>query len=262
MSDQHDWAGRFVWYDLMCTDVDAAKAFYGEVLGWQFQPMPMGGVTYHVIKSDDRMQGGIMPLDPGFPLPSHWMSYLSVSDVDAACEQVSALGGEVCHAAFDLPNVGRTAIVADPNGAPFHLFRSDTPGGSHYEGMPQPGWFCWTQLLTGDVEKASAFYTALLPWETHGGPDAASGQVTFQRPGDPFPLASMMPRPAEAKAERDHWLPYVTVVDCAETTRRAEEQSAKILVRNMDIGDMATMSVLTDPTGAQVALWQMRAMMG
>ncbi len=87
-------------------------------------------------------------------------------------------------------------------------------------------------------------------------------QMLFQRPGDQWPLASLRAKPADAEQARDAWLPYITVEDCADTTRRAEELGGTIEVRDLEIGDMATMSVVIDPAGGRVALWQMRAMMG
>ena len=253
MDDRHDWAGRFVWYDLMCTDVEAAKAFYSELFGWRFDAVPMGEHTFTVIKAGERAVGGVMPLEPDFPMGSHWMSYLSVADVDASCERVTELGGEVCYAGFDLPNVGRTAIVGDPNGAVFHLFRSTTPGATTWDGAP--GTFCWTQLLTASPEAAQPFYTGLVPWEAQAS-DYAAGQVVFQRPGDPWPLASLLPKPSDAELERDAWLPFVAVADCAEATRRAVALGAKIRIDTQDVGGMALMSVFTDPTGAQLAIWE------
>lgn len=256
MSERHEWAGRFVWYDLMSTDVAASKAFYAELFGWSFDDMKMGEHTYTMAKNAGRAIGGIVALDAGFPFGSHWMSYLTVADVDAACERVTELGGKVCHAAFDLPNVGRTAIVEDPNGAVFHLFRSATPGASAVEGPMPHGHWCWTQLMTSDREAAGAFYTGLVPWETHGAGEYGEGQVALQRPGDEWPLCSMMTKPAEAGDARDQWMGYVNVESCAETTARAEALGATVLVSCTEIPDMGIFSVMADPTGAQVAIWQ------
>lgn len=112
--------GSFVWNELATSDVEGAKTFFGELLGWSFRDMNMGGQgTYTVIQSGDKDAGGMMSLAnidaPG--VPPHWMSYIAVDDVDARAGKVAALGGKVIREPFDIPNVGRMSVIADPSGA-------------------------------------------------------------------------------------------------------------------------------------------------
>lgn len=112
--------GTFHWNELATTDVDAAKAFYSEIIGWSFDEMPnMAGGTYWIPKSGDDMAGGLMAMPPAAPegTPPHWMSYIAVDDVDAAVAKVGGLGGAVLAEAFDIPDVGRMAVIQDPQGA-------------------------------------------------------------------------------------------------------------------------------------------------
>ena len=97
-------------------DAKKAQAFYGEVLGWKVQPFPMGDSTYEMIYAAETMIGGYAPFKTGGQ-PSHWISYVSVEDVDATVKAAVANGGKVVEAPYDIPGVGRTARIADPQGA-------------------------------------------------------------------------------------------------------------------------------------------------
>jgi predicted enzyme related to lactoylglutathione lyase len=111
--------GHFYWNELMTRDVEAAKSFYGTTVGWQFDGMPMEGDTYWVCKDGDQAVGGIMDMNrPDFEgIPPHWFAYLAVDDVDARVERAKAAGAELLRPLFDVPGVGRIAILKDPTGA-------------------------------------------------------------------------------------------------------------------------------------------------
>lgn len=112
--------GEFYWNELMTHDVEASKAFLVASVGWTFEAMPMTDMgTYWIAKQGDKPVGGLMAMVPGVPdgTPSHWLSYLAVDDVDARVERVSQAGGQICRPVFEVPGVGRIAIVADPTGA-------------------------------------------------------------------------------------------------------------------------------------------------
>lgn len=111
--------GTFCWNELMTHDVEAAKKFYQDVVGWSFEPMPIPGNTYWVAKKDDKRVGGMFPMSgPDFRnVPEHWVSYIAVDDVDARVGKAQAAGASVMRAPFDIPNVGRIAILRDQGGA-------------------------------------------------------------------------------------------------------------------------------------------------
>lgn len=112
--------GRFYWNELMTDDVEKAKAFYAATLGWSFDAMPMDDdETYYVAKMDDEPVAGLMDKKMLPPeVPSHWFCYINVDDVDARLEKLKANGGVVLREPFEVPGIGRIAIVADPTGAP------------------------------------------------------------------------------------------------------------------------------------------------
>ena len=112
--------GSFYWNELLTRDVERAKRFYSETIGWTFEPMTMEhGATYWVAQIDGKPAGGIFPTDsPEFAqVPEAWMSYLAVDDVDARVKKATAAGATLMRPIFDVPNVGRIAILTEPGGA-------------------------------------------------------------------------------------------------------------------------------------------------
>jgi hypothetical protein len=111
--------GTFHWNELLTRDVEKAKKFYGDVIGWSFESMqsPMG--TYWVAKMGDKAVGGMFPLvSPQFDgVPEAWMSYLAVDDVDTRVKKATAVGAKLMRPIFDIPGVGRIAILTEPGGA-------------------------------------------------------------------------------------------------------------------------------------------------
>jgi predicted enzyme related to lactoylglutathione lyase len=112
--------GTFYWNELMTRDVERAKKFYADAMGWSYDAMPMpGGGTYWVAKIDNQPVGGVFDISaPEFgPVPESWMSYIAVDDVDARTAKAVKAGAKVMKPAFDVPGVGRIVILMEPGGA-------------------------------------------------------------------------------------------------------------------------------------------------
>ena len=111
--------GEFHWNELMTRNVTDAKAFYTETLGWQYEAFPMPEGEYTVCKAGDVPAGGMMEMSGrAFDgIPDHWFAYIAVDDVDARLAKVEVAGGEIVRPTFDVPKVGRIAIVKDKTGA-------------------------------------------------------------------------------------------------------------------------------------------------
>ncbi len=118
MSDKMPVHGTFCWNELMTHDVGKAEKFYGDLIGWQFDKQSMGQ-EYAVLKAGDTQVAGMMAMPAEVPdqVPSHWMAYITVDDVDAVAAKVPELGGTIIKEATDIPKVGRFIVVADPTGA-------------------------------------------------------------------------------------------------------------------------------------------------
>ena len=239
--------GKFVWFELVSRDAKKAQAFYGEVLGWKVRPFPMGEAAYEMIYAGDRMIGGYAA-PKSDRQPSHWISYVSVADVDAAAKAATANGGKVVEAPFEIPEVGRTARIADPQGAELYVFKNVT--GDPDDALPPRGGWCWNELHTTDPAKALAFYEKVFGFSHRSlvGPDVtyhilSNGGV--DRGGVTDQLASGV---------RPYWLPYVAVDDADATIARARKLGATICVGPEDIPNVGRFGVLQDPTGASLAI--------
>jgi uncharacterized protein len=244
MSDRKLIPGKFAWYELVTKDIKKAQVFYGEVLGWRVQGFPMGNFTYDMIYVGDTMIGGYA--QPRKEAPSHWISYISVEDVDAAVKVATANGGRVVEPASDIPDVGRQARIADPQGAEICLFRSSTGNAPDLDPNPV-GHFFWNELHTTDLERAIAFYekvTALRRTETMESP-AGKYHVLSSAGAGRGGVTSHLP-PGTAP----HWLPYVVSDDVDAAAARAKRAGGTVLMGPEDILDVGRVAVLKDPTGA------------
>lgn len=121
MSENGMKTGTFGWNELVTTDTGAARKFYGALLGWSFDEMPMPGEAGQYIVASaggTRVAGMFKMTGESFKgVPPHWMGYITVADIDASAGKVAALGGRICMPPTDIPNVGRFAMIADPTGA-------------------------------------------------------------------------------------------------------------------------------------------------
>ena len=155
--------GTPIWYELMTRDQDAAQTFYAKVLGWSFARPEMGppGVDYRVGSAEDGPVGGIMTMPENAPMPPMWAIYFGVDDVDAATEKARGLGAAIHMPPMDIPEVGRMAFLADPQGCLFYLMRgfSGEESRAFQDGMEGlPGHGVWNELSTPDPKDAVSFY--------------------------------------------------------------------------------------------------------
>ena len=114
--------GAVCWNELTTTNVEAAKSFYTELLGWTLKESQIGPVTYTEFYVGDKPSGGMFQMGPEFGnMSPHWMAYIAVEDVDASAKRVEELGGKLCVPPTDIPNTGRFCVINDPTGATISL---------------------------------------------------------------------------------------------------------------------------------------------
>jgi predicted enzyme related to lactoylglutathione lyase len=120
--------GNFYWNELNTRKLEDAKKFYGAMLGWTYDTEQMPEGPYCVIKQDGKPVGGIFVMNgPKFEgVPEHWLSYIAVDNVDERVKKLKAGGGSAIREAWDVPGVGRIAIVKDANGAVLGLMTPAT----------------------------------------------------------------------------------------------------------------------------------------
>ena len=252
-----DESGRCVWYDLMSSDVEGSTRFYQQLLGWTTEDVPMGEHTYHMIKNGEDFIGGIVPMDTEQGLPTHWIVYMAVADIEAACARVQELGGAVRVPTVEIPP-GRFAVVNDPQGAYFSLWQGNEPAPPEPE-SPIAGSFCWAECLTSDPDACAAFYTQLFGYEVQSNEMTVGGRTStyrmFKRGEREIGGCLELPEPARLAGAPVHWLNYILVEDVDATADRAAELGASVTCPVTDIPGLGRFCVITDPQGGQVALF-------
>ena len=245
--------GRFVWHELMTSDPNAAKAFYQAVVGWGNQPWAPDG-SYDVWLNGQAPVGGVMALPDhvkAMGVPPHWLTYVSVPDTDGYTKRVQELGGKVLKEPESLPNVGRFAIVADPQGAVFALFTSEHP--TPPDALPNPGEFSWHELATTDYEAAFKFYSTLFGWINTSTMDMGpAGKYLMYGFKEDMPLGGIYNKDAHIPVP--NWLPYALVADADAAAETAKKLGGKVLVDPMEVPGGDRIAVLMDPQGAAFAV--------
>jgi predicted enzyme related to lactoylglutathione lyase len=251
--------GRFVWYDLITTDPKSAQAFYGKVVGWGAQEAPMP-FPYTLFTLDGVPIGG-MTVQPD-PVrqsgaPPSWMGHVAVADVDATVAKATSLGGKVLVAPTDIPNTGRSAVIADPQGAVIGIFRTAQPDTTPEPPPMMPGRPAWHELLTTDHEKAFAFYSALFGWTKDTPVDMGPmGIYQLFAAGGPA-IGGMFNKPPMIPA--CFWLYYIAVSDIDAAAERVKAEGGQITNGPMEVPGGAWIYQAMDPQGAHFALVGMRA---
>ncbi|MFO7587141.1 MAG: VOC family protein [Gemmatimonadota bacterium] len=249
-----DVRGRFLWYDLMTTDVPAAQAFYRSVAGWGVETWDAGEKPYPMWTVGERPIGGAMDLpaearEAG--APPHWLAYVGVPDVDATTAQAAGLGATVLVAPMDIPTVGRFAVLCDPDGAVFAVFRPEGDMSGH-GGAPAVGDVSWRELIADDYAEAFAFYRELFGWEVAEDMEmGADGIYRIYGAGGP-PLGGMMNK--EPGMPVGAWLFYVRTDDLDAVLERVRAGGGEVLNGPMDVPGGGRIAQCRDPQGAAFAL--------
>jgi predicted enzyme related to lactoylglutathione lyase len=252
--------GRFVWYDLMTTDPEAAKAFYTAVAGWGTEVWENPGMSYTMWTANGKPMGGTMALPveaaAGGARP-HWLAYVDVPDVDATVERARELGAAVMVPPRDIPTVGRYSVLADPQGAVIAAFtpeqRQPEP-----EGMPPVGEFSWHELATTDPEAAFAFYSELFGWEKTSDFDMGAMGLYQMYGRNGKTLGGIFRKPAEMPGP-PAWLYYARVADVDAAIEAARQQGGQVLMGPKEVPGGDLIAQLLDPQGGMFAVHQSKS---
>ena len=242
--------GKFVWRDLVTEDPDSVKPFYAALFGWQFEEGRALGAPYTLVKSGGQYIAGISKTrrpQPQQPV-SQWLSFMSVADVDRAVEQTRSAGGSLVAGPLDLPNVGRGAVVLDPDGAPLGLLRSSI-GDPADTAEPALNRFLWTEHLSRDPEASAAFYAALAGLEVRKADFGGKPYWVLVRGRE---RAGLLRNPIAV--DRPIWLAYVRVEDPAASAARAAQLGGRVLLAPRADLRNGTLALIADPSGAVLAL--------
>lgn len=251
--------GMPIWYELITTDTEAATAFYGELVGWTTQEMPTapGLPPYTIWEATDGGTktgvGGLVPRPAEATIPAGWYAYFSVADVDAKIAENAAAGGRTHMGGYDIPHVGRIALVEDAQGIVFYLMTPTppTPGATStsFSGtLPQR--CAWNELVTTDHKAALPYYRDLLGWVSNEAmPMGAMGDYSFIDAGG-IQIGAMMDRSASEQPLK--WTFYFRVPSADAAAEQVKALGGQVIMGPMDVPGGQRIIVAVDPQGASV----------
>jgi len=252
--------GDFIWYELMTTDPEGAKAFYDALVGWDISEGAPQFNNYRMIgRSDGKFAGGVLPLTD--EMQQHgarpmWLGYINVADVDAAVKSIGQAGGKALMPPFDIDSVGRVAMVTDPQGAPFYVMKPIPPAGLEKEpsdvfSPDQQQRVSWNELSTTDPAAARQFYGNHFGWVSDDFMDmGALGEYRFLdhqglRIGA---LCGLMP------GQQPKWRYYFRVPSISKAKEIAEQKGGAIHMGPHQVPTGDWIIIGADPQGAEFAL--------
>lgn len=234
--------GTFSWAELATGDADAAKGFYTELFGWEYDDNPAGDdQVYSMAKRDGQYVAALFSADQ----PPHWNCYVTVASADDAAVAAKDAGGALTAEPFDVMEVGRMAVIADPAGAALCLWEPRAHIGATL--VNTPGSLTWNDLVTPDPEAAEQFYGTLFGWTFEEIP-GAGGYRTI-RNGDRM-NGGIMP----SQGGPPSWVPYFGHEDVDRLTGEIEGLGGRLHNGPVRM-PQGSIAVLGDPQGAVFAVW-------
>ncbi|MGB5502023.1 MAG: VOC family protein [Polyangiales bacterium] len=241
--------GKFVWHNLVTGDGEAAREFYGELFGWEFEVKDDGG--YSVIRYQGRNLGGILDTskDGKMSKRGHWLSAMSVPNLKASLAAVSKAGGKQLESPIDVSGVGRVVTVEDADGAVLHLLESSK--GDPPDAEPAVHTWLWHELLANHSERAVEFYRSAFGYRV---------EALKKKPGKDYRVlwssgearAGILQNPFDKT--RSAWIPYVRVDDPAALAERVPGLGGRVVLAPRPDIRGGTLALVLDPSGAPVVL--------
>jgi predicted enzyme related to lactoylglutathione lyase len=242
--------GMFCWIELATNDAAAAKTFYTSLFGWTANDMPISdGSVYTMLQVDGHDLGALYENKEHAPV---WNSYVNVTGVDESSKKAQELGANVIAPPFDVMDVGRMAVIADPQGASLCLWQAGKHIGATIRG--ELNTLCWNELMTSDVDAARDFYSGLFGWNLKPSPEYT--EINLGSVG----IGGMMQLRPEMQGMPTAWNPYFAVEDCDATAEKVKSLGGRVYMPPSDIPDVGRFAVLADPQGAMFNIIKPNAM--
>jgi predicted enzyme related to lactoylglutathione lyase len=247
--ESHD-PGTFSWVDLATSDAGGAKAFYGELFGWEFEDSEMpGGGVYTMCHVQGDAVAAIVEQEEQ---PGHWNSYVTVASADETAAKARQLGANVLEEPFDVMEAGRMTVFADPSGGMLCAWQPRENIGAYR--VNDPGCMTWNELQTRDPRTTAAFYAELFGWEME--PQEDDGKLAYviiRNAGRSN--GGIMPMTEQHGDAPSYWLAYFTVTSADDAVEKARELGGTVQAGPMELG-AGRIAVLTDPQGAAFAVFE------
>lgn len=244
--------GKFVWHDLLTTDSPAVEKFYAGLFGWTFEVQKGRENPYKAIRLAGVPIGGIVDVSAmkADTPSSTWLSYVSVADVDKTVAAMRSRNYKVLREPGPVGSNARAAVVVDPQGAILGLARITRGDPPDADVVPE-GSFLWMEYVAEDAVRALEFYKDVFGYTADRVDGGANVDYFAFKVGDK-PRAGLYATPW--KEVRSNWLPYVRVADAAAAAKKAEALGGRILVAPKPEVRNGTLAIVTDPSGAALAL--------
>ena len=238
-------AGTPMWVDLSVDDLEAAKAFYTGLFGWDYTTGGEGSGDYLLATLDGRAVAGLGPKQEA-GMPTVWTTYLSTDDVDATAEKVKAAGGQLLVPPFDVMDSGRMTIAMDTAGAAFGVWQAGNHIGA--ERVNEHGSLCWNELHTRDYATARAFYADVFGFAYHDVDGEEMVYSTCLRPSDGREVGGVHYDTDLPEEAPNYWLTWFASDDVAATAARASELGGRLLMPVTDT-PFGRMAIVQGPQG-------------
>jgi predicted enzyme related to lactoylglutathione lyase len=248
MHEIHYRPGRFVWHELVTPDVEAARRFYGELVGWQIDtPARDASQPYAYLTKNGQRVGGVV-LRPGPHVPPHVLGFVSVLDVEGTLDRARERRGALLVPPMQT-QFGRAAVVQDPQGASLGVCRA-ADGDAAESRRSEVGTFAWDQLNTSDAETACRFYTNVFAWQREPVPSKRDLSA-FTHGGKP--LAGLLQAPQGTFAQ---WLAYLSVERLERARVLVKQLGGAVMVESVELAGTGQACVIQDNVGTILALFE------
>ncbi|MFF8908392.1 VOC family protein [Streptomyces olivaceoviridis] len=242
--------GTPCWADAMFSDVEGAKRFYGDVLGWTFGESSSEYGHYTQAYADGRAVAAVVPPMPGQEGQSQWCLYFASPDAAATAERIRENGGEVLMEPMQVGEFGTMCLAREPSGAVFGVWQAGTHEG--FEATATPGAYCWAEVFTREPEQADAFLAAVFPYRMKEIEDDAVDFRMFDV-GEDTVLGRMRMTDDFPPEVPSYINVYFTVDDCDAAVDRAVTLGGVLRFGPMS-SPFGRFAALSDPQGANFSV--------
>ena len=231
--------GKFIWHDMLTSDVEMAKKFYASLFGWTFRQVE----NYIVVLNNGKPIAGMVQVDSASEQSNsaRWLASLSVADVEIAATVAIAAGALIHEGPEEIENRGQYALISDPNGAQLVLLNSSS--GDPEDSEPEIGSWLWNELWTENAPTAINFYQEIVGYETitnHSEYDIAVKKDKWRAGIRPIAIEGMNSR----------WIPVIRVKKPEHTAKLAEMHGGHVLIPADQAVSAVKVALIADPAGA------------